>query len=88
MTELAELAQGMEEAPIGMPFPQPPVEIVVHQAAIDVKKVSLPNGQTMTLAQFMTPAFTITVKLDDDAAKAVSDALRPSPIHIARQLPQ
>jgi hypothetical protein len=88
MSELEQIGQGMEEVPMGQPFPMPPVEIVVHQAMINVNKIPLQNGQNVTLAQFVTPAFTITVKLDDEAAAGISEALRPSPIQIASVLPR
>lgn len=76
----------VQEVPVpeklNLPFPPPPIEEVVHFAHLNVNKVQTPQG-TLTLLQFLTPFKTYTFKLDDDAAKLVSDAIRPSGIKVA-----
>jgi hypothetical protein len=80
----------IEEVPAEqqLPFPPAPIEIVVHNAVISIQHMQAPDGRTMVLARFMTPATTVTIKLDGDAANAVADDLRVSPVEIARVLPK
>lgn len=85
---MAALEENVEVREVGLPFPPAPMELVVHNAVIGVQHVPMQDGSTMTLAQFFTPAFTITVKLDQKAAEQVADDLRPSPIQIARIVPR
>lgn len=81
--EEAELAQD-----VGLSFQQPPLELVVHNAVMGVQHIEVAPNQVVTIAQFHTPAFTVTIKLSPDAAERLSQDIRPSPIQIARVVPQ
>lgn len=81
MSELEKMLEGMEEAPLSeFPFPIPPIEEVISQAALNVKKVRLEDGSTMTMLHFITPFKIYTFRMNDEACAGLSDAIRPSGI--------
>jgi hypothetical protein len=73
---------------VGLPFPHPPLELVVHNAVYGVQHVPFPNGELMVLVQAFTPAYTITLKLNKEVAESLSSDIRPSPVQIATRMPQ
>lgn len=82
MSEL-DLSQ-VEEVPVeqvtGLPFPIPPVDTVIKQAAINVQKGTDMAGNPAVLLQFITPVMMYSVQLTGESAKALSDEIRPSSI--------
>lgn len=77
---LDEITKGMEEVPqVGLPFPPPVVEEVIHQAILNVQQIPTPEG-TVVLMQFITPGKIYTVKLNEEGAERVADSIRPSRI--------
>lgn len=75
----------VEEVPVNtLPFPIPPVETLIKQAAINVMKGRDQNNNEAVMLQFITPGMVYSIQLDTSAAKAMSDELRPSGIEIAR----
>lgn len=88
MTEL-DLSQVQEvEAQPAFPFPIPPVETLIKQAAINVVKGHDQNNNEMVMMQFITPVMVYTVQLDKTACKALSEEIRPSGIVTATVLPR
>lgn len=54
----------------------PAVEEILHNAAIEVRKVEVGPGMELTLLRFHTPFKVYTVKLDDGGVKVLMDHLR------------
>ena len=44
----------------------PPIEVVIHQAGIDVQKVETPDGN-VNIIKFVTPFQMFTLRLSDEA---------------------
>ena len=82
--QLEELTKGMEEVPMeqGLPFPAPVIEEIIHRCILNVQKIPLQNGGGGIL-QFITPAKIISIRIDEESCKGLSDGLRPSGIAIA-----
>lgn len=69
--------------------PMPPViETVLHNAALEVRKVPVPGAGEMTLLRFHTPAIIYTVKLDEGGVNALISGLRGGAPEIAIASPQ
>lgn len=57
---------------------EPPMELVVHQGGIGVRKIESPVG-TLTLIQIMSPmGLMVTLKFDDDGVEHLIQQLRGS----------
>ena len=78
----------MEEVPVGLPFPHPPVEEMIHNSVLAVEHIDIPSGEKLTLLKMYTPAKVYTLKLNSEVAEAVANDLRPSPVQIARVVPK
>lgn len=57
-------------------FYGPAVEVVIHNARLEVKKIPIAPNEFMTLLRFHTPTVVYTVKLDDNGANVIADNLR------------
>lgn len=73
-----------------LPFPIPPVETLIKQAAINVMKGTDQNGNQAVMLQFITPVMIYSIQLDNNAARALSEEVRPSGIVVAnaRDIPK
>jgi hypothetical protein len=60
----------------GPPVTPPVLETVIHNAALEVRKVPIEGAPDMTLLRFHTPAIVFTIKLDDGGVNALISGLR------------
>lgn len=60
--------------------PTPPVELVIHQAGVGVRKIDTPDG-SLTLIQLMTPiGIMFSLKFDDDGVDYLISQLKGSSV--------
>lgn len=81
--DLSQVEEVPVEQEIGLPFPMPPVETIIRQAAINVMKGHNEHGQPLTVLQFITPFMIYGIQLDENAARILSDEIRPSGLVVA-----
>lgn len=60
--------------------PMPPLELVIHQAGVGVRKIETPDG-SLTLIQLMTPiGIMLSLKFDDDGVNYLIEQLKGSSV--------